>query len=291
MKELVVISGKGGTGKTSVVASFAVLARSKVTADCDVDAPNLHLVLAPNVRHSEIYQGGKMAVVDSERCSGCGRCIDVCRFGALERSGDGVPEAVPLHCEGCGACTIVCPENAVELEDVATGEWYVSETRAGPLVHARLSAGRENSGRLVTVVRSQAAALGARESLTVSLIDGPPGIGCPVIASLTGADLALAVTEPSAAGLHDLERVVGLTKKLGVPVAVAINKWDLSDALTANAEAWCRDNGIAVAGRIPYDNSVTRAQVAGTSVVESDDGPASTAMRELWHETSSLLGL
>jgi MinD superfamily P-loop ATPase len=291
MKELVVVSGKGGTGKTSVVASFAVLERSKVMADCDVDASNLHLVLAPKVQRSETYLGGKVAVIDSERCSRCWRCADVCRFGALTGRRTGAPEVAPLHCEGCGACSIVCPEDAIGLRDVETGEWYVSETRAGPLVHATLGAGRENSGRLVTVVRSQAAILGTRRSLALSLIDGPPGIGCPVIASLTGADLALAVTEPSAAGLHDLERAVGLARKLGVRVAVAVNKWDLSDAVTAETENWCRERGIPVAGRIPYDDAVTRAQVRGSSVVEDDTGPASTAMRELWHETRSLLGL
>lgn len=297
MKELVVLSGKGGTGKTSIVASFAALCDDKVVADCDVDAADLHLVLAPQRTNWEPFYGSKTAVIDQSACSECGRCAEVCRFDAITVESD--PEDAartlysvdPLACEGCGACFIACPSGAIRLEDTVTGEWTVSESRLGPLVHARLRIGQESSGKLVTVVRSHAAALARKRNAALSLIDGSPGIGCPVIASLTGVDLALVVTEPTVSGLHDLERVAGVAKRLDVAVTVSINKHDINPSAADRIEEWCAKSDIPVAGRIPYDEDVTAAQVSGLSVVEYSGGPAAAAIRELWENVSAALGL
>ncbi len=297
MKELVVLSGKGGTGKTSIVASFAALCKNKIVADCDVDAADLHLVLGPRMTKWRTFHGSKMAAIDGNRCIQCGRCAEICRFEAIVLKNDPETPAMKIHavdtlaCEGCGACAIVCPAAAIHLEDTMTGEWAVSESRLGPLVHARLGIGQESSGKLVTVVRSQAAALARERGATLSLIDGSPGIGCPVIASLTGADLALLVTEPTVSGLHDLERVAGVAKKLGVPVAVSVNKHDINPDATARLEEWCAGASIPLVGHVPYDDAVTAAQVNGLSVVEHSEGPAANAVRSLWSNVSEMLGL
>ena len=295
MKELVVLSGKGGTGKTSIVASFAALCADKVVADCDVDAADLHLVMNPRFSKWKTFHGSKLALVDTERCSGCGRCIEHCRFDAMLR--ESAPEdplrpkcvVDPMSCEGCGVCVIVCSTGATRLEDAMTGEWAISKSRLGPLVHARLGIAQESSGKLVTVVRSQAAELARELGVALSLIDGSPGIGCPVIASLTGADLALVVTEPTVSGLHDLERVAGVARKLGVQVTVSINKHDINPDAALRIEDWCTGEDIQVAGRIPYDDDVTEAQVNGLSVVEHSNGPASAAIKELWSNVSAIL--
>ncbi|HYW69150.1 MAG TPA: ATP-binding protein [bacterium] len=297
MKELVVLSGKGGTGKTSIVASFAALYESKVVADCDVDAADLHLVLNPRLSKWRTFSGSKLALVDRDVCTGCGRCIELCRFDAIKRESNAEdplrPKCVvdPLACEGCGACVIVCPAGATSLGDAATGEWAISKSRLGPLVHARLGIGQESSGKLVTVVRTQAAALARELGSSLSLIDGSPGIGCPVIASLTGADLALVVTEPTVSGLHDLQRVAGVAKKLRVPAVVSVNKHDLNPDTATRIEDWCSESGIPVAPLIPYDDAVTDAQVNGLSVVEHSDGPAATAIKELWRSVREQIGL
>ena len=297
MKELVVLSGKGGTGKTSIVASFAALCDDKVVADCDVDAADLHLVLNPRLTKWKTFHGSKLATVDSDMCTGCGRCLEMCRFDAILREDN--PEdpltskcvVDPLACEGCGVCVIVCPTSATRLDDAVTGEWAISQSRLGPLVHARLGIGQESSGKLVTMVRTHAAAHARDLDVPFCLIDGSPGIGCPVIASLTGADLALVVTEPTVSGLHDLKRVVGVARKLGVPLVVSINKHDLNAETASSIEYWCSDSDIPVAGRIPYDDAVTEAQVEGLSVVEHSDGAAATAIKELWNSVSAMLGL
>jgi MinD superfamily P-loop ATPase len=297
MKELVVLSGKGGTGKTSIVASFAALYDDKVVADCDVDAADLHLVLSPRMTKWKAFHGSKLAIIDQDGCTGCGRCADVCRFDAIIQESDPADptrtkySVDPLACEGCGACVIACPTDTIRLEDAMTGEWAVSESRLGPLVHARLGIGQESSGKLVTMVRSQAAVVARERGVALSLIDGSPGIGCPVIASLTGADLALVVTEPTVSGLHDLERVAGVAKKLGVPVTVTINKYDINPDAAARIEEWCTSSDIPVAARIPYDDAVTAAQVNELSVVEHSDGPAATAIRDVWSTVSAALGL
>jgi MinD superfamily P-loop ATPase len=292
--ELAVLSGKGGTGKTSLVASFAALSRDKVLADCDVDASDLHLVLGPRPVSTESFSGSKVAIIREDDCTLCGRCMDVCRFDAVVVVRDGGPSASsyridPSACEGCGACRMVCSADAVDLLDAATGEWYVSDTRLGPLVHAKLHPGQEASGKLVTVVRSQAAALAKRRGLELSIIDGSPGIGCPVIASMTGATLALVVTEPTMSGLHDLERVASVAHKLGVPVAVVVNKCDLNPEMSRRITEWACAAGARALGEIPYDEAVTEAQIKGLSVVEHSDGPAAAAIRSVWKKTERML--
>ncbi len=291
MKELVVVSGKGGTGKTSVAASFAALATGKVIADCDVDAADLHLVLSPSVLRAEPFSGGKKARILADACIGCGRCEEVCRFDAVSRAEDGSESYVVdgLACEGCAACTLVCPVDAIEFAEAVNGEWFVSDSRHGPFVHARLGIAEENSGKLVTLVRTEAKRIAEREGLGLVIIDGSPGIGCPVIASMTGASLALVVTEPTLSGRHDLERIVGVAERLGTRAAVCVNKCDLNVEVAADIENWCKLKGIPVAGRIPYDRLVTDAQLRGLSVVEHSDGPGATAIRALWVAVDGML--
>ncbi|MBN2288406.1 MAG: ATP-binding protein [Candidatus Glassbacteria bacterium] len=296
MKELVVISGKGGTGKTSIVASFAALARDKVLADCDVDAADLHLVLNPEVERSEEFKAGKQARVIPDKCAACGRCLELCAFEAVSFDGPGT-EAVaktcridPVACEGCGVCAHFCPAAAIELEEVVAGQWFVSRTRFGPLVHARLGVAEENSGKLVSLVRSQARRLAAEKGLDLVVIDGPPGIGCPVIASITGASLVLVVTEPTLSALHDLERVRQLTGHFGIPTAVCINKYDLNERLSRRIERIAAGLDARVIGKVRYDNAVTRAQLMRSSVVEYTGGLVSSQIGELWREVVCALG-
>lgn len=296
MKQLAVVSGKGGTGKTSTVASFAALAPSSVVADCDVDAADLGLVLEPTVLRDEPFVGGAVATVRTEKCAGCGRCRDVCRFEAVtlemsdEPRGALVARVDTLACEGCGACALVCPEGAITLAERENGRWFVSETRVGPLVHAELGAAEENSGKLVTLVRGEARRIARERDLSLVLIDGSPGIGCPVIASLTGVDLALVVTEPTLAGLSDLKRIVDVATKLRVPAAVTINKWDLNLESAREIEEWCHSRQLPLVGLIPYDVAFTRAMAAERSVVEYSDGAAARALRDLWVRVDGMLG-
>lgn len=295
VKELVVISGKGGTGKTSIVASFAALAENKVLADCDVDAADLHLILDPKVIRTEEFSGGKTAAVIAENCAGCGKCAEVCRFDAV--SMDGPPNDVLLKtyridtisCEGCGLCAHVCPVDAVWFGPTVNGEWYVSETRHGPMVHARLGIAEENSGKLVTTVRKEARKIAEDRGLSLVIIDGSPGIGCPVIASITGASLVLIVTEPTLSGLHDLGRVADLGRHFRIPTAVCINKSDINPEMTAKIRSHCLERKVDVLGEVQYDTAVTRAQIEGKSVVEYDNGPASSEIRSLWKAIESKL--
>ncbi len=295
MKELTVISGKGGTGKTSLVASFAALAQSKVIADCDVDAADLHLVTAPRTVERRSFTGGKEAVIDPDLCNGCGFCLDLCRFGAISAGGSAssiAGEACtidPFLCEGCGVCARFCEAGAIELDERTQGEWYISDTRLGPMVHARLGIAAENSGKLVSIIRNRAREIAREKSLEFVMVDGSPGIGCPVIASITGCDLVMAVTEPTLSGRHDLERVADLTAHFGIPLIVAVNKFDLNEAVAREIEEWCAEKKIAVAGRIPYCADFTAAMIACRSVVEYCDRAASSAIRELWTVTVEML--
>ena len=296
MKELVIVSGKGGTGKTSVVASFAALAESKVLADCDVDAADLHLVLEPTIISQEDFSGGSSARIDPEKCSACGKCQDVCRFEAISCTGpasEGVEKTYlvdPIACEGCGVCALVCPTEAVIFEPVVNGQWYICQTRHGPLVHAKLGIAEENSGKLVTLVRNQAKKIAEEQGLNLVIIDGSPGIGCPVIASITGADVVLVVTEPTLSGQHDLERVSQLTRHFGIKTLVSVNKWDLNEELTAQIEDQARTSGVTVVRRVQYDQAITHAQVNGLSVVEYSKNGAANDMKELWTQVSGILG-
>jgi len=265
MKQLTIISGKGGTGKTTITAAFATLTDSHVIADCDVDAADLHLILHPTVEKSEEFYGGKIAVIDSEKCQQCDECMKVCRFGAIDDY-----SVDPISCEGCGVCVYACPERAISMDPHMNGHWFISQTRAGYMTHAKLGIAEENSGKLVTLVRQQAKLIAEREKKEYVIVDGPPGIGCPVIAAISGVDLLLGVTEPTLSGIHDLERVVGVAKHFNVPVTVCINKFDINTENTSKIEQYCLENNLEVAGKIPYDPDVTRAMVNKKSVIEGD---------------------
>ena len=288
MKELVVISGKGGTGKTTVVGALAALAPDKVIADCDVDAADLHLILRPQVQKTIGYEGSELAVIDPERCTGCGECLRVCRFGAVLEQ-EGRYSIDPLSCEGCGACMHACPVGAIAMKPRLSGWVYVSSTPYGTMVHGELRPGEETSGKLVTQVKMRARELGRLEGAKLLLVDGSPGIGCPVIASLSGAHVALVVTEPSRSALHDLARVVEVARHFRARPFLVLNKADLSPGLAEEVEAYARQAGLVVLGRIPYDERVVRAQVAGRPVVEDGDGPAARALRSLWERLAAEL--
>ena len=287
-KELVVISGKGGTGKTSIVASLAALASKAVLADCDVDAADLHLVLEPKVVRRENFSGGKRSRILPDRCTACGRCAELCRFDAIRSETPTDPDARatfridPIACEGCGVCAWFCPADAVEFASAVNGEWYVSQTRYGPMVHAKLGIAEENSGKLVSTVRREADAIARRDELELILVDGSPGTGCPVVASITGADLVLIVTEPTLSGLHDLGRVAEVAKHFGITGMVCVNKWDLNPEIAAEIERDAQNRGLTPAGRVRYDRAVTDAQIRKQSIVEFRDDGCAEDIRRVW---------
>ncbi|RKY09516.1 MAG: (4Fe-4S)-binding protein [Planctomycetota bacterium] len=292
MKEIVVISGKGGTGKTSIVASFAALAKTAVMADCDVDAADLHLVLEPKVRHSSDFSGGKQASIVSGKCIGCGKCQDVCNFDAILFAGpandviDKTYTVDPIACEGCGVCAHFCPNNAIEFNDVVNGRWFVSDTRFGAMVHARLGIAAENSGKLVSLIRKKAKEIAADRNNDLIIVDGSPGIGCPVIASITGADLVLIVTEPTLSGKHDLDRIVDLAAGFNIPTLIAINKHDLNPDVAQQIETDARKRSMKVVGKIRYDDAFTKAQIMKCSVVEYTGGAVSDDLKALWRNVT-----
>lgn len=293
VRELVVVSGKGGTGKTSIVASFFALAEHAVVADCDVDAADLHLVLSPSEEQRWPFSGGKHAVIDPARCTGCGVCLTHCRFDAIRLRIEGslaTCAVEPIGCEGCGVCVDVCPEHAASLQPSASGEWSVSDTRHGPMVHARLGIAQENSGKLVSLVRREAKAVALADRRELLICDGSPGIGCPVIASVTGAKLVLVVTEPTFSGLHDLGRVAELCRQLQVKAGVCINKADINPAVAVEIEATAASWGMPLLGRVRYDGAVTAAQVEKLAVVEHGAGAAAQDIRALWERVKAELG-
>jgi MinD superfamily P-loop ATPase len=281
MREIVVLSGKGGTGKTTIVGSLAALARSKVLADCDVDAADLHLLLKPSVKQENEFWSGQVACIDEAKCTQCGLCPELCRFDAIKDY-----RVDPIACEGCGFCSHICPEEAITMRENMSGHWFISDTRYGPLVHARLGIAQENSGKLVAQVRQEARRIAQEQKLEYIISDGPPGIGCPVISSLSGASLALMVAEPTLSGIHDLERVLGVSGHFGVPAMVAINKYDLNEENSRRIEDYCKDQGIKLAARIPFDNAVTEAIVRGLPVVEYSKGKVSREIAGLWDSIS-----
>lgn len=285
MKQLLVISGKGGTGKTTLVSSFAALAGGKVLSDCDVDAADLHLVLDPRVDRKEEFSGGKEAVKDDSKCTKCGLCYESCRFDAIDENYD----IDGFRCEGCGVCAHVCPEGAITMEDVLTGYSLESSTEHGSLVHGELQAGEEASGKLVTEIKQKAKKLAEEEGKELIIVDGSPGTGCPVIASLADVDLALIVTEPTESGLSDLKRVTELSKNFEVKPAIVVNKYDLNPQKVSEIEKYAEENDIPITGKIPYDSDVTRAMVEGKSIVEYSDGDASLSIKEVWSKVEEKL--
>jgi MinD superfamily P-loop ATPase len=289
MKELVVISGKGGTGKTSIVAALAALAEQAVLADCDVDAADLHLVLAPEVQKTEAFTGGSVARIDPDGCTGCGRCIELCRFDAIGLDGSGAASVDPMACEGCGVCAWFCPERTIAMDPAVAGQWFLSRTRFGPMVHAALAPGADNSGKLVHTVKTQARTLARRTGRRTVLVDGSPGIGCPVIASIAGASLVLIVTEPTRSGLHDLQRVAELTAHFQLPAMVCVNKADINPDLAGQIAADARTRGMPLAGRIDYDPAVSEAQRAGQTICEFADNGLVEQLRALWDRVGSWL--
>ena len=283
MKQIVILSGKGGTGKTTVAAALVHLASQEapiVFADADVDAANLELVLDPTKQEEHQFMGGQLAVIDPEKCTSCGTCAEVCRFDAVI-TGDEAYSVEALACEGCASCFYRCPEEAIRMEEQQDGQWFRSNTRFGPLFHAHLFAGQENSGKLVTLVKQQAR-LRAKTGADLVLVDGPPGIGCPVISACSGMDLALHVTEPTVSGVHDLQRILGVTEHFRVPSLVVINKADLSPARCSEISAFCAQRGVELLSHIPYDSVVTEAMVRGLPVTAYTDGAVAGALGKMW---------
>ena len=286
IKQLAIVSGKGGTGKTTIAAAFASLAKNKVMVDCDVDAADLYLLLRPKVLIQEKYFGGRSPGVDLDKCTQCGLCTEVCRFHAID---NGVVDYV--SCEGCGFCSHICPEDAITMEEAFSGDWFVSDTPYGPFVHARLGIGEENSGKLVTVVRKKATEITKEKGLDLILIDGPPGIGCPVTASMTGVDLVLAVTEPTLSGIHDLERILKLAEHFKIPSAVCINKFDINLENTDRIAAYCEKNGSKIIGKLPYEPKVVEALVNRKTVMEYPCNEIQGIVHRMWEEVETFLKL
>lgn len=292
MKELVILSGKGGTGKTSVAASFALLAQGAVMADCDVDAADLALVLQPIRSERHDFYAGKQAEIHPDICTSCGGCMRLCRFDAISMNRDEKNRASfsvkEMGCEGCGVCARLCPRQAISMNEVKRGRWMASETRAGTLIHAELSPGADASGKLVAEVRGNARRRAELEGGDLVIIDGPPGIGCPVLAAMGHASCALIVTEPTPAGLHDLERIAALTVKFRLPALLCINRWDIDAAYCAVVERKAAEMGLIPAGRIRRDPAVSDAQMKGKAVVETD-APAAADIRALWQAVEQVL--
>jgi len=277
----VIISGKGGTGKTSLVAAFASLAGSMVLCDADVDAADLHLIMNPDVKKTSDFQGGHKAVINRDKCTECNLCRDLCRWDAIDEDF----RVDPIQCEGCGVCFYFCPEKAIEFPLQTCGEWFISDTRFGPMVHARLGIAEENSGKLVTLVRKEAKTLAESKNIDLILTDGAPGVGCPVIASIGGADAVLVVTEPTVSGVHDMERVIQLADFFKTQAVVCVNKYDLNPEKAGEVEDFAVQKGLAFLGRIPFDPIFTKAMVQGRNIFEYDPGSeACHAVRQIWEK-------
>ena len=279
MKQLTILSGKGGTGKTTLTASLAVLARNAILADCDVDAPDLHMILHPEVIKTQKFKGSKLAVIDKTKCDNCGVCIEKCRFDTINKA----KEVDPLACEGCGVCAAICPSDAITMIERVSGYAYISKTKYGFMAHALLSPGESNSGKLVTLVRQNARILAEKENSELIIIDGPPGIGCPVIASVSGVDVSLVITEPTMSGIHDLQRTLQLIKHFNVKPIVCVNMYDINKDNTDKILNFCEENNIKVVGRIPFDTKVTEAMVNGETIIEyAPESDVSKEIEKIW---------
>ncbi len=282
MKELTIISGKGGTGKTSLTASFAALAKNKIMVDADVDAADMDLILTPTIRHEEEFKGGHYAVINQDLCTECGECRERCQFDAI--SEDYVVDKI--DCEGCGVCVYFCPADAIEFPQRTCGKWYISDTRHGTMVHAKLGIAEENSGLLVTLLRQKAKKMAEDEKLEKIIVDGPPGIGCPVIASMANSNGVLIVTEPTLSGTHDMERVHQLAEFLNVPSMLCVNKYDLNPGMAEKMQHYAETHNIVFAGTIPYDRDMTKAMVEQKTLVEYSDGKAAQAVKAIWEKVN-----
>lgn len=278
MKQIVVISGKGGTGKTVITASFAALAKNKVMADCDVDAADLHLLLKPRVKERNEFKSGLSAFINKDKCTECGLCRRLCRFDAVNE--DFSVDSV--SCEGCAFCSYACPVGAIEMKENIAGEWFISDTRFGPMVHAKLGIAEENSGKLVSLVRKKAKEIAEKNKADWIIIDGSPGIGCPVIASLSGVDCALVVTEPSLSGLHDAARVIDMARHFKIPVLLVVNKYDLNIGMTEKIEEYCCKEKVPFIGKVEFDKAIVKAMVRGKTIIEYYDGKITQRVKEIW---------
>ncbi len=278
MKQIVIISGKGGTGKTVITGAFAALARDKVMADCDVDAADLHLLLGSTIKKTYVFKSGFTAFTHRDRCEGCGACRMVCRFEAVRENFS----IDPISCEGCAFCSFVCPRQAIEMKANISGKWFISETRFGPLVHARLGIAEENSGKLVALVRQKAEEIAIEKNCKWVIIDGSPGIGCPVIASITGVDCAVIVVEPTLSGLHDARRVIDVARHFNVPVRAIINKYDLNCDMTEKIERWFKDKSIKILGKVGFSKAVVRSVVEGKTIIEYSENKVTRTLRDIW---------
>jgi MinD superfamily P-loop ATPase len=288
VKEVVVISGKGGTGKTSLVAAFAALAENKVLCDADVDAADLHLLMDPAIKENHDFQGGGTAIINPDKCTQCGLCRDLCRWGAVNEGF----VVDPIECEGCGVCVDFCPEQAIDFPIKTCGKWFISDTRFGPMVHARLGIAEENSGKLVTLVRQEAKKLAEKNNLDLLITDGPPGVGCPVIASVGGASAVLIVAEPTVSGLHDMERVAQLAAHFKVPGMVCVNKFDLNYDQTEAIETLAKKNKMKVVGRVPFDPVFTESMVQGKTVIEYQTiSQVGQIVEEIWLKICKTIGI
>jgi MinD superfamily P-loop ATPase len=287
MKELVIISGKGGTGKTSIVAAFAALAKKKVLCDADVDAADLHLITAPRLKERHNFQGGHTAIINQDKCTRCGVCQDLCRWDAISDDF----EIDSIACEGCGVCVYLCPEQAIDFPLNTCGEWFISDTAFGPMVHARLGIAEENSGKLVSLVRKKARELADEKNLDLILTDGPPGVGCPVIAAVGGASGVLIITEPTVSGKHDMERVVRLAAHFKTPAMVCVNKYDLNLDQTHAIEEFAEENNVSCLGRIPFDPIFTKSMVQGQNIFEYDmKSKTGQVVKQVWEKAVQTLG-
>jgi MinD superfamily P-loop ATPase len=278
MKQIVIISGKGGTGKTVLTGAFAALAENKVMVDCDVDAADLHLLLNPKIKEEHIFKSGFTASINQEKCTHCLKCINFCRFDAIDNN----LKVDPISCEGCGFCYNLCPSNAIELKENISGKWFISETKFGPFVHAKLGIAEENSGKLVSLVRKQAQELALKQGKDLIIIDGAPGICCPVIACISNVDCAVVVTEPTLSGLHDADRVIRVARHFGVPTKLVINKFNLNLEMTEKIEQYCVDNDISVIGKIKFDNAIVESVVNGETIMETSHESIKETIKKIW---------
>ena len=279
MKELLILSGKGGTGKTSITAAFAALATNMIMCDADVDAADLHLLMNPAPQIINDFKGGNLAVINADKCIQCGICRDLCRFEAINEDF----QIDAISCEGCGVCVDLCPENAIDFPQQTCGRWFISEAKYGPMVHARLGIAEENSGRLVALIRQQASELAKKENKELIITDGPPGVGCPVIASLNGVAAVVIVAEPTVSGLHDMKRVAQLAAHFKIQGMVCVNKYDLNPGKTKEIEDFAKEKNIQVLGRIPFDAAFTKAMIQGQNIFEYDETmDVCHAVKSIW---------